>query len=285
VKITTSVFLLVALSFARSAAASPAPTCTVHDVEGVYAFYANGSVLEPGIPLSGPFSRIGYFIADGNGGLQISAVALYDGIDFGPENFPGTYSVSSDCVYSMVAHVGSPIFAPSPASGQVAAGGDNITFMAVGVHANVVGYAQRRMRRLNARGQGAKCATGDFEGAYRMEVNGFVNLPPFGNGTAYRQVGRFDFDGKGGLLASLLTSDSGAIRQDTGAGTYVVHSDCTVDLTYQIRGTNYGIRGTVIDPNQAFIALNMPGVPEVIFPGLPSTATGAVATGTLMRQW
>ncbi len=275
----TSKVLLLALSVAGLAAA--APTCTVSDVSGTYAFYAGGSVLAT--PLAGPFSRIGYFIADGYGGLQISALALYGGINFGPENFTGTYSVSSDCVYSMVAHVGNPINAPSPAEGQVAEGGDNITFMAVGVKANVVAFAQRRAGRLNAKGEGRKCSTDDLDGAYRMEINGFLNLPPVGSGTAYRQVGSFRLDGKGGLLASFLTSNSGVISQDTGAGTYTVSTDCTFDLTYQIGGADYGIRGSIIDPNQAFIALNMPGVPAVIF-GIPSIVTSAVATGTLVRQ-
>jgi len=271
--------LLLALSVAGLV-----PACTVHDVFGTYAFYADGSLIQPGTPITGPFSRIGYFIADGDGGLQISALALYNGINFGPDNFTGTYSVTSDCVYNMVANVGAPIFAPSPATGQVAEGGDNITFMAVGVDATVVAYAQRRAGRLNAKGEGATCGTHDLDGAYRMEINGFLNLAPFRNGTAYRQVGSFRLDGKGGLLASFVTSNNGAISQDEGAGTYTVSTDCTFDLTYQIGGAHYGMRGSIIDPNRAFIALNMPGVPAVIFPGIPSTVSGAVATGTLMRQ-
>jgi hypothetical protein len=274
--------LLLALPLAGFAAARP--TCTTHDVSGTYAFNVNGSVLQSGTPLTGPFSRIGYFIADGNGGLQISAVALYDGVDFGPENFTGTYSVTSDCTYNMVAHVGAPIFAPSPARGQVAEGGDNITFMAIGVNADIVAFAQRRTGPHNAKGEGAKCTTDDLDGVYRMELTGYLNLPPFGNGTAYRQVGSFRLDGKGGLLGSFLTSNNGAISQETGSGAYTVNTDCTFDLSYQIGGANYGIRGSMVDPNKAVIALNMPGVPVVIIPGLPSTAKGAVATGTLVRQ-
>jgi hypothetical protein len=274
--------LLFALSVAGLSAA--VPTCTVGDISGTYSFYVNGSLLEPGTPLTGPFSRIGYFIADGKGGLKISALALYNGISFGPDDFTGTYSVTSDCTYSMVANVGAPVFAPSPASGQIAAGGHNIVFMAVGVPSTIVAFAQRRERRLNSDGEGSKCSTADLKGAYRMEINGFLNLAPGSNGTAYRQVGSFRLDGKGGLLAAFLTSHNGPLSQETGAGTYTVNGDCTFDMAYQIGRVNYGIRGTIVDSNKAYIALNMPGVPAVIIPGIPSIVRGAVATGTMMRQ-
>ena len=48
----------------------------------------------------------------------------------------------------MVANVGAPIFAPSPAQGQIAEGGNNITFMAVGVDAAIVAFAQSHRMKV-----------------------------------------------------------------------------------------------------------------------------------------
>jgi hypothetical protein len=94
-------------------------------------------------------------------------------------------------------------------------------------------------------------------------------------------VGRFTYDGHGGLLATFTTSsNNGVISSDTGAGTYTVNSDCTFDLSYKIGATAYGIRGSMIAYDNAFISLNMPGV------GVPGVGllTGAVASGTLVRE-
>jgi len=57
-------------------------------------------------------------------------------------------------------------------------------------------------------------------GSWRAEINGFRNLPPFGTGTPYRQVGRFVNDGHGGLLATFVTSNNGIISNETAAGKY-----------------------------------------------------------------
>jgi hypothetical protein len=114
-----------------------------------------------------------------------------------------------------------------------------------------------------------------------MEINGFNNLPPSTTPSPFRQVGRFAYDGKGGLLANFTTSsNNGVISFDTGAGRYTVNSDCTFDVSYTIGATPYGIRGSMIARDHAFIGLNMPGVSV---PGL-GLLTGAVATGTQVRE-
>ena len=124
------------------------------------------------------------------------------------------------------------------------------------------------------------CSDETLAGTWRMEINGTRNLPPLGTGTLYRQVGRFQIDGRGGLLASFVTSNNGAIRNEIGAGTYSMSSDCTFDLNYAIGSTPYSIRGSMIDRDEAFWGLNLPGVNQ---PGV-GILTGAVATGTRVRQ-
>ena len=108
-----------------------------------------------------------------------------------------------------------------------------------------------------------------------MEINGTTGIIPGSSpGTTYRQVGQVVADGKGGLLASFVTSsNNGTIANQTGAGTYKVNSDCTFDPSYVISGSPCGIRGSLIDGDTADIALNMPGpstsialAPAVSFP-------------------
>src|SRR5438105_74411 len=91
--------MILALFCAHAAFAKPG--CTTQQVQGTYGLLANGFVLVPGSPISGPFMRIGTFSADGKGGAVISTLAIYNGINFGPEFFSGTYSVTSDCTIDL----------------------------------------------------------------------------------------------------------------------------------------------------------------------------------------
>jgi hypothetical protein len=261
--------------------------CTVADVSGTYAFLANGSVLVPGTPITGPFSRVGYFIADGKGGIQISALPDYNGINFGQENFGGTYTVTSDCAFDLQAIVPAPIFANAEFKGQVALDGNQITFLLVNTQnpqapaiTTVAGFGTRREAIPGIPVPLTACTADILEGSWSMEINGFINLPPFGTGTPYRQVGSIQLDGKSGMLGSFVTSNNGTISQQTASGTYTVSHDCTFDLSYTIGATAWGIRGSIADPNHAVIALNNPG------PAVPNVGilTGAVATGNLLRQ-
>ena len=261
--------------------------CTVADVAGAYAFFADGSILVPGTPITGPFSRIGYFIADGKGGMQISALPDYNGINFGQENFTGTYTVTGDCAFDLLAVVPAPVFALAEFKGQVALGGNQVTFMLVNTQnpqappiTTVVGFGTRREAIPGVPVPLPPCTAEVLDGSWSMEINGFINVFPFVPGTPYRQVGSIQLDGKGGMLGSFVTSNNGTISQQTASGTYTVSNDCTFDLSYTIGATPFGIRGSIVDPNHAFIAMNNPG-PTV--PGV-GILTGAVAVGNILRQ-
>ena len=247
-----------ALALCVSCYADGHSSCSTKDVSGTYTFLANGSVLVPGAPISGPFSRVGYFTADGKGGIHISTLALYNGINFGLENFGGTYSVTSDCAIDLHVAVPQPVNANAEFKGQVAEGGDDVVFMLINTDdptkpgiSTVVGFG--KIRDLHS------CSVDTLGGAWRMEINGTNNLPPFGTGTPYRQVGQFNLDGHGGLLASFITSQTGVISNQAGVGTYTVASDCTFDLNYTIGSAPYSIHGSLITSDEAFLGLNMPG--------------------------
>ena len=274
---------LAALLFVLPAIALADPGCTVKDANGTYAFMANGNLLVPGTPITGPFSRIGYFVLDGKGSVHTTTLALYNGLNFGVEDFGGTYSVTSDCAITFDELIPAPVFSNAEFKGQLAQGGDSITFMLTHTDnpqapaiTTVAGFGERRSGRVNGEGQANKCSAADLAGKWRMEINGYLNVAPFQVGTQFRQVGAFNLDGHGSLLATFITSNNGAMSQDTGAGTYRVNSDCTFDLTYTIGSTPYGIRGSISDEQHAFIALNMPPIQGPV--------TGAVATGTMLRQ-
>ncbi len=269
---TTFVFL--ALTWAPLAFGA---SCTTQTVQGIYAFLANGSILVPNTPITGPFMRIGSFTADGNGGITAATLAIYNGINFGPEHFGGTYSVGIDCSIDLNLAVPAPINGNVEFKGQVAANGSDVTFMlfnaaTVPPITTVVGFG--KLRSVSA------CTTTNLSGAWRIEMNGTLNLPPVGAGTPYRQVGQIKADGLGGMLASFVTSNNGTIAQETGAGTYAVNSDCTFDLNYSIGTTPYSVRGSLIDANTAYAGLNMPGqtVPNL------GVVSGDVAYGSMVRE-
>jgi len=261
------------------AALGAKPFCTTHDISGNYAFLANGLVLGTS-PISGPFSRVGTMTADGRGGVHFSTLALYNGINFGLESFSGTYSVNSDCTVNFHIAVPQPVNTGITFKGQVAEGGDDVTFIltnsdspqTVPPNTTVVGFARQR--------QSGRCSTKDIDGTWRIEINGFRNLPPLGSGTPYRQLGQMVLNGSGGLTGSLISSNNGSISAETAVGTYTVASDCTFDLNYTIAGAPYGIHGSVISSTEMFVGLNMPG-PTQEGVGI---LTSAVATGKMVLE-
>ncbi|HEX4278041.1 MAG TPA: hypothetical protein VHZ74_21955 [Bryobacteraceae bacterium] len=279
-----TIALFLALSAASLAAPVKAPrrACQTRDLNGTYAFLADGSTLIPGAPLTGPFMRVGYFTANGKGAIHFWTLAIYNGINFGEESFAGTYSVEADCTFDMIDAVPAPINSNVTFKGQIALGGDQVTFMVLSIAdpsipplTTVVGFG--KIRGVD------RCTTESLDGAWAMELHGTRNIPAPGTPgtpTAYRQVGQFQFDGKSGFLDNFLSSNNGVVTPDSGSGTYTVSPDCTFDLTYKLGTTDYAIRGSLIDPDNAFLGLNMPG------PTVPNLGilTGAVATGSLTRQ-
>src|SRR5262249_8172270 len=150
-------------------------------------------------PISGPFSRVGIMTADGRGGVHFSTLALYNGINFGLESFNGTYTVNSDCTADFHVAVPQPVNTGIEFKGQIAQGGDDVSFILVNSDSpstvpplsTVVGFARQR--------QFGNCSVKGIGGTWRIEINGFRNLPPFGTGTPYRQLGQLVLNGSGGL--------------------------------------------------------------------------------------
>jgi hypothetical protein len=75
--------------------------CTVADLNGTYQFELTGPVLPP-VPFAGPFARLGRLVGFGDGNFAVTSTASYNGAIV-VENFPGTYTVTSDCRFEMKA--------------------------------------------------------------------------------------------------------------------------------------------------------------------------------------
>ena len=79
---------LVALSVLCGIQAQDAQHCSNATLHGSYGFHATGS----------GFVAIGRFVFNGNGGLTGKLFIRVPGTNIGPVEFPGTYSVSPDCI-------------------------------------------------------------------------------------------------------------------------------------------------------------------------------------------
>ena len=73
--------------------------CGVSDFAGSYSVDLRGTTNTPK-NLAGRFQRLGQFVSDGNGSFKAKTVANYNG-KVVPEEFSGTYSVSSKCYVTL----------------------------------------------------------------------------------------------------------------------------------------------------------------------------------------
>jgi hypothetical protein len=258
------------------------PFCTAKDVQGTYAFQADGTVLVPGTPITGPFMRLGSFTADGAGKVMASTIAVYNGINFGLEIYGGTYTVTTDCSIEFRLFIPAPINANAVFKGTVANDGEDVMFMLMSTEnpqapaiTTVLGHGRRRKL--------TQCSVRDINGGYRVEVNGWLNLSPGGTGTPQRVLGRVQTDGAGTLSTSFITSIGGLISEESMPGSYTVSQDCTFAMSFMLSGSATILRGSLIDLGQeAFVVLNPPGF-TIPIPGFGNVViNGVVATGTMI---
>jgi hypothetical protein len=259
------------------------PTCTAQDVQGNYAFQADGTVLVPGTPITGPFMRQGYFIADGAGRVNASTLAVYNGINFGQEIYGGTYTVTTDCSIEFKLFIPSPINANATFKGTVANDGEDIMFMLMSTESQqapaittVLGHGRRQKVR--------QCTAKNVTGDYRVEVNGWFGLT-LGTATQQRLLGRVHADGVKAITASFVKSIGGAISEESTTGTFTVSPDCTFAMSFVLDTAPTILRGSLIGGGaEAFVALNPQGLP-VMHPLFgPIVVNGVVATGTMIQQ-
>ncbi len=78
--------------------------CSKRDFFGPYALLLTGSIVTPAegqVNQPGEFVRSGKFTPDGNGNFSAETIANYNGFVIQPENFSGTYTVTTGCALSI----------------------------------------------------------------------------------------------------------------------------------------------------------------------------------------
>jgi hypothetical protein len=101
--------------------------CTAADLKGTFALQLAGTV-EPGLPISGPFGRVGQVVADGTGMLSATTIVSYSGAVL-RENFSGPYTVSDDCHLIWQTVLPQPVGLPITVEGVVLMGDSEVTLM------------------------------------------------------------------------------------------------------------------------------------------------------------
>jgi hypothetical protein len=105
------------------------------------------------------------------------------------------------------------------------------------------------------------CSNTTLHGSYGLHATGTI----IGVGN-FAAVGRFTFDGKGNLTATLFVRVNGNNNQVTLKGTYSVSSDCTVSDTWHLSDGSTSTHESVIvnEGQEYFILNNTSGEPSVI---------------------
>lgn len=91
-----------------------------------------------------------------------------------------------------------------------------------------------------------RCSAATLKGGYGYSVSGALTTGP--SAGPFAAVGRFDFDGMGTFVNVRTISRNGTILpQVSGAGTYVVNSNCTGSITFTDGGVVTLATDLVID--------------------------------------
>ena len=219
--------------------------CTNQDFTGTFGFFGAGNVVvSPGITPVGPFARVGYFSADGNGNLAFNSTANFAGF-VAPFDFSGNYDMQSDCTFTAKLHLENPIQLEVTFVGVLSDGGNEIRDLFVDPPGIVI-FANGRKQKLTG------CTNKNLSGTYQIEFSGST-LQPGAARSPFAALGRIDADGAG-RISGRLTSDYGGIplREDI-SGTYAMETDCTFQLTYYTAGEGrtsvdgVKLKGVVID--------------------------------------
>lgn len=117
-------------SHAQSDAERPAlkakkTRCTAESFAGTYAYYGNGTVVQPPVPQipAGPFTTVGMLTINADGTFAYKGTRSFNGFIDPAAQGSGTFTVNSDCTATGIDNIGTPyniVFAD---------GGNEIYFM------------------------------------------------------------------------------------------------------------------------------------------------------------
>ena len=273
-KLSGIALVLFLTGAATAQTAHPAPGCNNRDFVGAYGMFATGSILQ--VPLNavptGPFTRVGRVVVDGNGNVSVNNTASYDG-NIVTESYSGTYTVRADCsltinVLVSLAALGNVPFA---FTGALSNKGDNAAVVVCGIGAPCSAAPTGAVLCVLLARQSVfsqwPCATWNLAGSFAVDMSGSVITT---NGPIpFARDGIVTFDGRGGFTGhDTVNTGIAAPATETLAGTYSVDSSCQITINYSLGGAHVW---TGMLTNQSDSA------------DLIVAETGVVISGTLMR--
>jgi hypothetical protein len=95
------------------------------------------------------------------------------------------------------------------------------------------------------------CSNASLQGSYGLHATGVT-----GAGGNFAAIGRFTFDGKGSLTATLFVRVAGNDLQLNITGTYSVNPDCIVDDTWNFNGALSTHKSVIVDRGRGYFILN-----------------------------
>jgi len=118
-----------------------------------------------------------------------------------------------------------------------------------------------------AKAEDGNCSNATLHGSYGLHATGKVM-----GGGDFAAVGRFTFDGKGGLAGKLFVRVGGNNVSVTITGTYSVSSDCTVSDVWNASGSISTHESVIVDEGKEYFIVNN------------TSGDGSVISGEAKRQ-
>ena len=226
--------LLLMLSFQT---AQGAITCETSDYRGTYAFYSVGAllVLPPaGAPLLGTFAQSGTFTSDGQGNITIESDASYNGLIL-PGPAVATYTITPECVLTISLTLPFPLSVESKFTAILSNNNREATvFISDPPGTLVIGRHKKQDLRF--------CGVGDFRGAYKIDIDGYVSAPASRAGR-FGRFGRLVADGDGRFTAWSFADYNGRLVEEQFSGTYDVTGRCKLTMNYNSNNEDIVISG------------------------------------------
>ena len=226
------------------------PACSNAIFQGTYFYSLNGSIVGAANQPQ-PYAETGKLVADGQGGVTGSSLSTQNGVP-GNASFTGTYAVTPSCSGTMTLNINSQLVG---VNFQVLDNGQSAVLALASTTEVVAGRAVRVTASSSA-----LCSNASLTGAYGYFLTGTAA------GLPYTEEGQFTADGAGNLTTSSAFNRNGTLSQSSGAGIYLLSSDCT--------GTAHL---TSPSGNHAFQIALVSGTRTVMF---FETDAGAIVTGT-----
>ena len=211
-----------------SALARPVARCTQARLNNSYMGLGVGAVEIPGNPLTGPFRRLFRAVFNAAGDINVTAAySSFNGVIFGKDTFPGTYTVNSDCTVTINLNLPAPLGFTATFEGVLSADFSELDFTLGNFPTSQGGTLVGHLAKQKI----DECSVADLFGPYAFQLQGTVVTPAAQAGD-FARLGLLIANGAGGFTANTSADYNGATTTESLAGTYTLDSDCILTLEY-----------------------------------------------------